>query len=41
MPLYDYLYGTVDKSSDTLYESASEGTFLCQLSKKDEFEISE
>ena len=25
MPLYDYLYGTVDKSSDTLYESAWEG----------------
>eukprot|EP00253_Pinus_taeda_P019193 PITA_19193 len=25
MPIYDYLYGTVDKSSDTLYEAASEG----------------
>lgn len=25
MPIYDYLYGTVDESSDTLYEAACEG----------------
>lgn len=25
MPIYDYLYGTVDKSSNTLYEAAREG----------------
>ncbi|KAL5996952.1 hypothetical protein ACLOJK_007878 [Asimina triloba] len=26
MPIYDYIYGTVDKSSDTLYESVLKGS---------------
>ncbi|KAJ9168738.1 hypothetical protein P3X46_020231 [Hevea brasiliensis] len=29
MPIYDYIYGTVDKSSDTIYE--------CSLKRKEEF----